>query len=158
VTPRDQLITLSTGWLTTVAASAALLTVPLGCHEARRSSQPSVAEVQCDAQNPDLHHAAFVIVTRPVAGQRVSSPIHVSGCSSTFESNVLWVLRGRDGGTLGSGYTGGGNLGAPAPFTFEVAFSVETSEIGHLEVFERDESEGEGYPPGKTVLPLVLLP
>jgi hypothetical protein len=30
--------------------------------------------------------------------------------------------------------------------------------VGHLEVFEEDVSDGEGNPPGRTVLPLVLKP
>jgi hypothetical protein len=35
---------------------------------------------------------------------------------------------------------------------------VDARQIGHLEVFEEDVSGGEGFPPGHTVLPLVLRP
>ena len=31
-------------------------------------------------------------------------------------------------------------------------------QVGSLEVFEEDQSDGEGFPPGRTVLPLVLVP
>jgi hypothetical protein len=31
-------------------------------------------------------------------------------------------------------------------------------QVGHLEVFEEDASDGEGFPPGRTILPLVLKP
>ena len=41
---------------------------------------------------------------------------------------------------------------------FSVAFTIAEEQIGHLEVYEEDVSEGEGFPPGRTVLPLVLLP
>ena len=46
----------------------------------------------------------------------------------------------------------------PGDFAFTVPFSVTERQIGHLEVFEEDVSGGEGFPPGRTVVPLVLQP
>lgn len=110
--------------------------------------------------NPDgaLDDAAFVITTEPAAGARVASGFDVRGCSRTFESNVQWKLLGRDGSTLASGNARGGGVDGPAPFAFTVPFEVNERQIGHLEVADEDASDGEGFPPGRTVVPLVLNP
>jgi hypothetical protein len=112
----------------------------------------------CDLVDSTVSEAAFVIATAPPAGATVRPGFAVSGCSRTFESNVNWRLLGRDGGVLGEGFATGGGVDGPAPVAFTVDFSVDAPQIGHLEVFEVDASDGEGFPPGRTVLPLVLTP
>ncbi|MBW2541589.1 MAG: Gmad2 immunoglobulin-like domain-containing protein [Deltaproteobacteria bacterium] len=105
-----------------------------------------------------LAASSFVAVVEPVAGQRVSSPLRVRGCSRTFESNVLWELRARDGRILASGHTSGGGISGAADFSFTADFSISKPEVGHLTVFEPDVSNGEGFPTGRTILPIVLVP
>lgn len=105
-----------------------------------------------------LSDAAFVIATAPVAGARVDSGFAVAGCSRTFESTVVWELKGRDGSILANGTAMGGGVDGPGPFGFTVSYTIAERQIGHLEVFEEDVSGGEGFPPGRTVLPLVLQP
>lgn len=112
----------------------------------------------CTADDGALRDAAFVFAETPRVGDRVASGFEVSGCSRTFESTVNWRLLGRDGTVLAEGYGTGGGVDGPAPFRFSVAFTIAERQIGHLEVYEEDVSEGEGFPPGRTVLPLVLLP
>ncbi len=112
----------------------------------------------CDPVDPVLADSSFVVVVEPTAGLRAPSPLRVRGCSRTFESNVVWELRARDGRILASGYTSGGGASGAAAFSFSVAFSVSAPEVGHLLVFEPDESNGEGFPGGRSVIPLVLLP
>ncbi len=112
----------------------------------------------CDTMDSAPGDAAFVIATTPLAGARVTSGFGVTGCSRTFESTVNWRLLARDGGVLGEGFATGGGIDGPAAFAFTVDFSVDAAQIGHLEVFEVDASDGEGFPPGRTVLPLVLIP
>ncbi len=112
----------------------------------------------CDFGDGALNDAAFVIATAPTAGARVSSGFGVSGCSRTFESTVNWRLLARNGSLLGQGYATGGGVDGPGSFSFTVPFAVAARQIGTLEVFEEDASDGEGFPPGRTVLPLVLLP
>ncbi len=88
----------------------------------------------------------------------MSSGFAVSGCSRTFESNVNYRLLARDGSVLAQGNTTGGGVDGFGPFSFNVTYNAAEQQIGHLEVFEEDASDGEGNPPGRTVLPLVLMP
>lgn len=126
----------------------------LGCTSAVSSPVGGV----CDNADGALSDAAFVIADAPDAGQRVESGFEVSGCSRTFESNLTWRLLARDGTPLGRGIASGGGVDGPGPFSFTVRYSISERQIGHLEVFEEDVSDGEGFPPGRTVLPLVLNP
>ena len=112
----------------------------------------------CDPIDPVLADSSFVAVVTPAAGLRVSSPFRVRGCPRTFESNVVWELRARDGQVLTSGHSSGGGVAGAAVFSFSVAFTVSAPEVGHLVVFEPDESDGEGFPGGRSVIPLVLVP
>jgi len=82
----------------------------------------------------------------------------VTGCSRTFESTVVWRLLARNGTVLAKGFTTGGGVDNPGAFSFSVPYSLSERQIGHLEVFEEDASDGEGFPPGRTVIPLVLDP
>ncbi len=49
-------------------------------------------------------------------------------------------------------------MDGPSAFSFAVPYSVGEGQIGYLEVFAEDPSDGEGVPPGRTILPLVLNP
>ncbi|MEG6509423.1 Gmad2 immunoglobulin-like domain-containing protein [Methyloligella sp. 2.7D] len=112
----------------------------------------------CENSDGALNDAAFVMVTVPRAGARVESGFQVTGCSRTFEGTVNWKLTGTDGSELASGHTQGGGSDGPGTFDFTVTFSTDAQQLGHLEVYEEDVSGGEGNPPGRTVLPLVLKP
>jgi hypothetical protein len=112
----------------------------------------------CDNGDGAFDEAAFVIAAEPEAGERVESGFAVEGCSRSFEGSVQWKLIARDGAVLASGNTQGGGVDGPEAFSFTVPYSVDARQIGHLEVFAEDPSDGEGYPPGRTILPLVLKP
>ena len=112
----------------------------------------------CSNSDGALSNASFVIVSSPRSGQRVHSGLQVAGCSRTFEGNVQWRLLSRDGTSLASGFTNGGGVDGPGPFAFPVTYTVSERQIGHLEVYEEDASDGEGFPPGRNVIPLVLNP
>ena len=112
----------------------------------------------CENIDPVLAASSFVVVVEPVGGERIGSPVEVRGCSRTFESNVVWELRGRDGRILASGYTNGGGYSGAAPFEFSAHFEISEAEVGLLEVFEPDESDGEGFPSPRTLIPLALVP
>ena len=110
-------------------------------------------EFRCDEALPDV---SLVIVRSPAGGDEVESGFMASGCSRTFESNVQWRLFGRRGEVLASGFTSGGGVYGPAPFRFSVEFAVTERQIALLEVFEEDVSEGEGYPPPRAVVPVII--
>jgi len=112
----------------------------------------------CDNDDGAFNEAAFVVATKPEAGERVETGFEVEGCSRTFESNVQWKLLGRDGSELASGNTQGGGVDGPGTFSFTVPYNVDAAQVGHLEVFAEDASDGEGNPPGRPVVPLVLKP
>ncbi len=112
----------------------------------------------CSNADGALSEAAFVFVQTPRSGQRVFSGFPVTGCSRTFEGSVSWVLKGRDGSVLASGHTTGGGVDGSEPFSTSVTYSVSERQVGHLEVYEEDVSNGEGFPPPRNVIPLVLQP
>ncbi len=102
------------------------------------------------------NNTAFVFVESPHSGERVLSGFEVSGCSSSFESNVNWRLRARDGHVLAKGFTQGGGIES-GPFAFTVDYPIGARQVGHLEVYEPQVTT-EGFPPVKNVIPLVLEP
>lgn len=108
---------------------------------------------RCDLTLPE---APLVFVDAPRSGQVVSSGFAVTGCSRTFEATVNWRLLDRTGAALAEGFTMGGGVDGPGPFRFTVEFAPVEPQIGHLEVFEVDASGGEGFPPPRDVVPLVL--
>lgn len=110
----------------------------------------------CDTIDPVLADSSFVLVTEPLSGSRHPSPFSVRGCSRTFESTVNWELHARSGQVVASGYASGGGVDGPAAFSFSVSYAVEDTQVGYLEVFEEDASDGEGYPTSRTVFPVVL--
>ena len=107
----------------------------------------------CDDNLPD---ASLVIVSSRVGGAEVSSELEVSGCSRTFEANVQRGLVGRTGELLASGFTSGGGIDGAAPFTFTVEHGSAEPQIAHLEVYEEDVSEGEGFPPPRAIVPVMI--
>jgi hypothetical protein len=128
-----------------------LLLFSTACHD-------SAHRDPCAPIDPVLANSSFVVVVEPTAGLRTSSPLRVRGCSRTFESNVVWELHARNGNVLASGHSSGGGASGAAAFSFSTSFAVSAAEVGRLEVFEPDASDGEGFPGGRSVVPLVLLP
>ncbi len=134
--------------LTSVAAAVALA----GCGGGGGRNESAV----CANGDGGLDNKAFVFVEGPRSGERVLSGFRVTGCSSTFEANVSWRLRARDGRVLASGYTQGGSL-KPGPFEFAVSYPIGARQVGQLEVYV-PKVTAEGFPPVKNVVPLVLEP
>jgi len=135
------------GVLAIVVAAAALA----GCGGGSASES-----AVCENGDGALDRTAFVFVDAPRSGERVLNGFRVSGCSSTFEANVNWRLRGRDGRVLAKGFTEGGNSEF-GPFAFSVDYPTGARQVGHLEVYE-PRVTAEGFPPVENVIPLVLEP
>jgi immunoglobulin-like protein involved in spore germination len=133
--------------LTSVAAAAVLT----GCGGSSQSES-----AVCANGDGGLDNKAFVFVEGPRSGERVLSGFRVTGCSSTFEANVNWRLRARDGHVLSKGFAQGGSQ-EPGSFAFTVDYPIGARQIGQLEVFEPRVTE-EGFPAAKNLVPLVLEP
>ena len=131
-----------------MAAGVLLAVVLLGSCGDREDS----ARV-CDDTLPDN---ALVIVYSPEGGEEVESGFEVSGCSRTFEANVQWRLTGRDGEVLASGHATGGGVDGPARYAFSVEYEATERQVGRLTVFEEDVAEGQGFPPPRAVVPVIL--
>jgi uncharacterized protein YecT (DUF1311 family) len=99
---------------------------------------------------------SFVVVREPAAGARVSGRVTVEGCSRTFESHVVWRLAGRDGATAREGFTSGGGVDGPGAFSFALDLGGLAPGLYHLEVSEPLVTEEEGFPPSRTVLPVIV--
>ena len=133
-----------------------LALLPIVCLNAGCATPTSTV---CSNADGALANAAFVIVDSPRSGERVRSGFQVSGCSRTFEGDVQWRLLARDGSTLARGFTNGGAVDGPEAFApITVTYDITERQIGHLEIYEEDVSDGEGFPPGRNVIPLVLQP
>ena len=121
----------------------------LGLRPARRRPGPRRLRARVAA-------AAFVIATAPAAGSRSGERVRGGGLCSAQLREHGWS-GGRDGTVLNEGVTVRRQSGrAGAGSAFRVTFAVAARQVGYLEVFEVDASDGEGFPPGRTVLPLVL--
>ena len=62
------------------------------------------------------------------------------------------------GAEIASGFAIGGGVYGPDRFSFTVEYSASEEQVGHLEVFEVDESDGQGFPPPRNVIPVLLGP
>ena len=108
----------------------------------------------CSNHDGALSNATFVFVESPRSGDRVSSGFEVSGCSSTFEGTVQWLLADRSGRALAHGSTQGGSMDA-GPFSFTVAYPRAARQVGRL-VVSGPRVTTEGFPPVTNLIPLVL--
>lgn len=86
----------------------------------------------------------FVLVTSPVPGQQVGSPLTIEGISNTFEANVLYEVVGPDGEVLEDGFTtataGNGVWGG---FSVTVDLDIEGSGLGTVVAYQDDAESGE---------------
>ncbi|GMU39638.1 MAG: hypothetical protein AMXMBFR23_05040 [Chloroflexota bacterium] len=123
------------------------------------TAPPATPVAACDALDPVLAEASFVLVTSAVAGQPLAAGDTIEGCSRTFESQVDWMLEDREGNVVASGFTMGGGVDGAGAFTFVLdAYTVAEPQVGHLVVAAPDPSGGEGFPPSTHRIPVVLLP
>jgi hypothetical protein len=79
-------------------------------------------------------HAAdqpAITVASPSAGQRISSPVTISGTANTFESTVLYRIRDERGTELAFGFTSAGHDG----YIAKVPYLVAADQPGTIEVF-----------------------
>jgi len=85
---------------------------------------------------------APIWLNTPYNGQVVSSPIHITGNSTTFEGVVIVRIRDRTGRVIAQGMTIGGSMGTLAPFAIDLAYQVPYSQWGSVEALEESAATG----------------
>ena len=102
-------------------------------------------------------NAPAIVVETPKAGDRVTSPVTVSGSADVFEANVLvFILAGGEElahtfttATCGSGCRG--------EFSVDVPFEVQAERPATILVHDEDAAD-EGKPPHEVRIPVMLTP
>lgn len=120
------------------------------------SPEPAADDEPVDPCDDPPEETDLIFVTSPTVGQTVSSPFTVSGCSSTFEANVIWEFYDAGGQLLAEDHTMGGTLGEIEPFSFEVTYSVAEEQVGSLKVYEISAQDGSDI--HVNTIPLILQP
>jgi hypothetical protein len=95
--------------------------------------------------NPDPPDAAdpSVIVDTPEDGDRVTSPVTISGRARVFEANVSITIFDANGNELVETFTMASEAGpALAPYSASVAFTTTTEQKGCIRVFESSAQDG----------------
>ncbi len=86
----------------------------------------------------------LVQIDSPREGEKVSSPVTVTGVAATFEANVPWRVLDEKGKVVKKGFTTAEEAFTFAAYSFEVTLPTGTYT---LEVSEDDPSGGEGGTP-----------
>jgi hypothetical protein len=144
------------GWSPIVAG---LLLLLLGVFSAVGPSLPATASAEQDAcpPNPSPPNPAdpSVIVNTPVAGQRVTSPVSISGRARVFEAVVSISIFDATGTEIVRTSTMASEFGpVPAPFSTSVPFVVAKEQAGCIRVFES--SAKDGSPINVVQIPVTL--
>jgi hypothetical protein len=99
-----------------------------------------------------------ITVAKPAPGQRVSSPVTVSGTANVFEANVSIEVLDAHGNVVGKTYTlATCGTGCRGKFSTPVAFHVTTQQAGTIVVHD-DDAAGTGTPPHIVRIPVTLAP
>lgn len=100
---------------------------------------------------------APIIVQAPVPGERVTSPVTVSGTANVFEANVSMRILGPDNEVLAETFaTATCGTGCRGTYKKNVPFQVVEETEGIIEVFEA--SAEDGSPLHVVRVPVVLVP
>jgi hypothetical protein len=95
--------------------------------------------------NPDPPDAAdpSVIVDTPTDGDRITSPVTISGRARVFEANVSITIFDANGNELVETFTTAAEAGPVlAPYSAQVAFTTTTEQKGCVRVFEASAQDG----------------
>jgi hypothetical protein len=88
---------------------------------------------------------ANIDLVSPEAGDRISSPVTVSGSSTAFEAQVNWEVREDGQGfgqRLGAGFFMGGSNGQFGPFEAPLAFTRPTKPAGAIVLLTYSAEDG----------------
>jgi hypothetical protein len=123
----------------------------------RQEPPPAFAQEGVCPPNPSPPDPSnpLIIVDTPVPGQRVASPVLISGQASAFEGNLrISILAG--GELIVDTFTDAGSLGLE-PFSILVPFTVDSEQAGCIRVFDLSPRDGTGNPFTELVQIEVIL-
>ena len=99
-----------------------------------------------------------ILVESPQIGERVGSPVTVSGSANVFEANVSVEVVDASGKVVGSTFTTATcGTGCRGTFSVDVPYEVASATRGLIIVHD-DDAAGTGTPPHEVRIPVVLTP
>jgi hypothetical protein len=85
----------------------------------------------------------FILVESPAIGERVSSPVHISGNSDVFEAVVSIEILDQQGRTVASTFTMATcGTGCRGTYETDVRYDVDTTQPGTIRVYEVSAMDG----------------
>ena len=99
-----------------------------------------------------------ITVDKPAAGERVTSPVDVSGSANVFEANVTVKVLDQNGKVVGHTFTTATcGTGCRGRYSVPVSFQVAHEQPGTIVVSD-DDAAGTGTPPHQVRIKVVLVP
>ena len=99
-----------------------------------------------------------ITVDKPAAGERVTSPVDVSGSANVFEANVTVKVLDQTGKVVGHTFTTATcGTGCRGTYSVPVTFQVAHEQPGTIVVSD-DDAAGTGTPPHQVRIKVVLVP
>lgn len=99
-----------------------------------------------------------IVVDKPAADDRVSSPVTVSGTANVFEANVTVEILNAKGDVVGKTFTTAScGTGCRGNYSVPVTFKVAKEQRGTVVVHD-DDAAGTGAPPHSVRVPVTLAP
>jgi hypothetical protein len=99
-----------------------------------------------------------IVVDRPAAAERVTSPATVSGTADVFEANVTVEVVDAKGRVVGKTFTTAScGTGCRGDYSVDVTFKVAKEQPGTVVVHD-DDAAGTGTPPHSVRIPVTLAP
>jgi hypothetical protein len=85
----------------------------------------------------------FILVQSPLLGERVSSPVHISGTANVFEAVVSIAILDQNGRVIASTFTMATcGTGCRGTFETDVAYDVAETQHGTIRVYEVSAMDG----------------
>ena len=98
-----------------------------------------------------------ILVERPAAGARISSPVTVSGTANVFEANVTVRVLDASGKEVAKTFTTATcGSGCRGDFSLSLAFPAQPAGSEGFVVVEDDDAAGMGFPPHQVRIPVVF--
>jgi spore germination protein GerM len=99
-----------------------------------------------------------IVVEKPSTGDRVTSPVTVSGTANVFEANLTVEVHDALDRIVGKTFTTAScGTGCSGSFSVPVAYKVARAQQGTIVVHD-DDAEGTGTPPHSVSVPVTLSP